>query len=290
MIEGDMDKSAFSSLIFSLYFFNSVPSIYNFSCICKATMLYLLENKILFRHMKLRSTNRIYLEGNFLSSNPIILREETAHYIRNVLRLKLNNNIRLFNEIIGEYLAKIISCDKKEVQLTLELEKPCRSATTSTKLSIAPCLIKNDRFSIMLDMVVQLGVTNIMPIISTNTVHRNFKIDRIKRIIIESVEQCERLDVPTISEAINLREINFSQYDAVIYANEHALAGTMPDQKILAQENILLIAGPEGGFTESELDFIGKLPNSYAISLGVNILRAETAMVKLVSWVGMARL
>jgi 16S rRNA (uracil1498-N3)-methyltransferase len=221
--------------------------------------------------------------------DPIILRGDTAHYIRNVLRLKLNNKIRVFNEIIGEYLAKIISCDKKEVHLKLELENQLRSPATGTKLSIAPCLIKNDRFSLMLDMVVQLGVTNIIPIISNNTVHKNFKLDRMKRIIIESVEQSERLDVPTIQEAVNLSKIDFSQYDTVIYANEYATTDMIVDKNITLKENILLIIGPEGGFTEAELDMMGKLPNAHGISLGANILRAETAMVNLVSVVSSLR-
>jgi 16S rRNA (uracil1498-N3)-methyltransferase len=239
--------------------------------------------------MKIRSTNRIFIEENFLHMDPIILRGDTAHYIRNVLRLKLNNKIRVFNEIIGEYLAKIISCDKKEVHLKLELENQLRSPATGTKLSIAPCLIKNDRFSLMLDMVVQLGVTNIIPIISNNTVHKNFKLDRMKRIIIESVEQSERLDVPTIQEAVNLSKIDFSQYDTVIYANEYATTDMIVDKNITLKENILLIIGPEGGFTEAELDMMGKLPNAHGISLGANILRAETAMVNLVSVVSSLR-
>ncbi len=235
--------------------------------------------------MKLRSTNRIYIEENFLLCDPIILRGDIAHYIRNVLRLKLNNKIRLFNEIIGEYSAIIVCCDKKEVHLKLEVEQPLRLPIAKTKLSIAPCLIKNDRFSIMLDMAVQLGVSDIIPIISTNTVHKNLKLDRVRRIIIEAVEQCERLDVPAVSDAINLSNMDFSKYDAVIYANEHALINTIIDQKILVQDNILLITGPEGGFTDTELEYLSKLPNAHPISLGSNILRAETAMVKLVSMV-----
>lgn len=252
-------------------------------------MFYLLQIQY-FDHMKPRSTNRIYIEENFLNTNPIILHGDTAHYIRNVLRLKLNNKIRLFNEFLGEYLTKIVSCDKKEVHLELEVEKPARHPILGKKLSIAPCLIKNDRFTLMLDMIVQLGVTSIIPTISRNTVHKNFKLDRMKRIIIEAVEQSERLDVPSISEAMDLLKLDFTKYDAVIYANEHATVDTIPDMQIWAKENILLITGPEGGFTDSELDFLSQLPNAHSISLGTNILRAETAMVKLVSWVGMARM
>jgi 16S rRNA (uracil1498-N3)-methyltransferase len=141
----------------------------------------------------------------------------------------------------------------------------------------------------MIDMAAQLGVTNIIPIISTNTVHKNFKLDRAKRIIIEAIEQCERLDVPEIQEAVNLSEMDFTKYDAVIYANEYESVDKMIDQKILAKKNILLITGPEGGFTDVELDMMANLPNAHGISLGFNILRAETAMVKLVSIVSSFR-
>jgi len=239
--------------------------------------------------MKLRSTNRIYFKEDFISAQPIILRGDIAHYIRNVLRLKVNNKIRLFNEILGEYLTKIVSCDKKEVYLEPVLEQPPRFPTKRSKLAIAPCLIKNDRFSIMLDMSVQLGVTHISPIITTNTVFKNQKLDRMERIIIEAAEQSERLDIPTISEPINLFDLDFTKYEAVIYADEHSDHNVIPERSILAKENILLIVGPEGGFTNDELEKLSTLANSYAISLGENILRAETAMIKLISYVEYAR-
>ncbi len=233
--------------------------------------------------MKTRSTNRIYLPHNFLERRPIVLDGDTAHYIRNVLRLKVDNKIRIFNETLGEFLTKIIYCDKKEINLAIEDQ--IREGFSYPKLSIGPCLIKADRLAAMLDMAVQLGVAEIIPIISSRTVHRSIKQDRLIRIIIEAVEQSEQLSVPKLSESLDLASLDASKYDAIIYANEHEETGQMLESEVAKQDNILLITGPEGGFTNEELSRLKAMPNSYSVSLGENILRAETAMLKLISYV-----
>ena len=74
----------------------------------------------------------------------------------------------------------------------------------------------------------------------------------------------------------------------MIFANEKS--GMMPDNDVLLKGNILLITGPEGGFTKDEIDFLESLPNSHSISLGSNILRAETAMASLISFVNFSRM
>jgi 16S rRNA (uracil1498-N3)-methyltransferase len=130
----------------------------------------------------------------------------------------------------------------------------------------------------------------VIPIITAHTIFRNYNPERMRRIITEAVEQSERLDMPVIYDnPTKLEELDFTKYEYVIYANEKADTDLVPDISILSREDILLLTGPEGGFTREELEFLAAIPNSYGVTLGNNILRAETAMAKLISYALFAR-
>lgn len=237
--------------------------------------------------MKIRSTNRLYV-GQPLENNAIIaLKEDDMHYICNVLRLKVNNKLRIFNDHSGEFVANIVSLGKKE--LHLHIEKLLQLPKKSQKLVLAPCLIKNDKMADMLSMSVQLGATEIIPIISEHTVHRNFRKDRFEKIVIEASEQSERCDIPTILDSISLQELlASSKYDHIIYANENESENGTLSADIAKLENIVLIVGPEGGFSDKEFDMLEKA-GAISVSLGKNILRAETAAIKLLSYIQFLR-
>lgn len=238
--------------------------------------------------MRKDSSCRIYISQK-LNADISIKEADKIHYIRNVLRLKLDDVLRCFNEIDGEFSTKITICDKKEIKLTLESSKPDRKVVKLPQLFIAPALIKNDKFAELIDMAVQNGATHIYPMITQNTVHRKINMERLERVIIEATEQSERFEPAKIHKPIAFRELDFSKFDHIIYANEKEERGASIDTSILSASNMLLLTGPEGGFRADELDFLSNLPNSYSISLGQSILRAETAMIRLMSYVDFAR-
>jgi len=233
--------------------------------------------------MKIRSTNRIYVSSILAENNNITLGVDLLHYIRNVLRLKVGDKLRVFNEVSGEFLANIVKCDKNS--LYLQIEKLLKRPAYTPSLAIAPCIIKNDKMSDMLSMLVQLGATEIIPLISEYTVNRNFKRERFERVVQEAAEQCERLDLPTVLEPILLEAfLKNHEFDYVIYANEHESLDVKLSEAVAMNDNIVLIVGPEGGFSDKELEKF-RVSGVISVTLGANILRAETAAVKLVSYV-----
>ena len=169
---------------------------------------------------------------------------------------------------------------KKE--LHLKVEKLLRETEVVPKLTVAVCIIKNDKMADMISMVVQLGVTEIVPIISEYVTHRNFNHERFQRIAQESSEQCERLDVPSIHEPIALEDYVNSCKSKLIYAYENS----SPENKLsfLKGEDVVCIIGPEGGFSDKDVAILNDA-GAIAVTLGKNILRAETAAVKMVSCV-----
>jgi len=156
---------------------------------------------------------------------------------------------------------------------------------SSIKRSIYLCasVIKKDNFELVVQKATELGVRHIIPILSDRTEKKKINMSRLEKIAIEASEQSGRGDVPTIHEAITLGEI----FDS----------GTLPQEKIVLhpdgviisdyiqnvqQSSIACFIGPEGGWGDDEIGFF-KSYNVTPVSLGTQILRAETASIAVAS-------
>ena len=192
------------------------------------------------------------------------------------MRLKETNLVRVFNNNQGEYLTEF----KKDILHSLE---QLRLPENLPFLGIAPCLIKPQKFAILLDVSTQLGVTIIQPLIGARSQIRTINYERYNRCLIESSEQSERLCVPELHFPISIKEL-FEKYHRAlfIYANEHENKNGMVSLVGRNFENTILIVGPEGGFSDEELEFLSN-SGAYSISLGKNILRTETAVAAIIS-------
>ncbi|WP_410521486.1 RsmE family RNA methyltransferase [Candidatus Tisiphia endosymbiont of Metellina segmentata] len=135
-----------------------------------------------------------------------------------------------------------------------------------------------------IDMAVQLGVTKIIPLIAERSQFRTVNTQRLMKCIIESTEQSERLIpcilMPVVSLSLFLEQ---TLDNSIIYANENedennTLLKIMPIYSSDISANLSVVVGPEGGFSQNELQMLSLRPNTLSISLGSNILRTETAV------------
>ncbi len=128
-------------------------------------------------------------------------------------------------------------------------------------------------------MATQLGVTKIVPLITERSQFRSVNIERLTKCVIEATEQSERLSSPVIEPAISIQDYLKKTNNFVLYANEHE----KEENSILKLNkditDISIVIGPEGGFTNDEIALLASYNNTHSISLGKNILRAETAAV-----------
>ena len=141
----------------------------------------------------------------------------------------------------------------------------------------------------VLQKATELGVAKILPIITDYTIIKikdftNKKL-RYETIVKEASEQCERTVLPEIIEPLNLKNIDFTKYDKVLLAyerenHEYRLSDALKD--VSKTQNIMIIIGPEGGFSEKEIEFLRSKEIQF-VSLGKTILRAETAAIYLLS-------
>lgn len=229
-------------------------------------------------------TIRLHCPVSLELNSSINLDKQQSHYLANVMRAKQSDIINIFNAEFGEFEAEITTLSKNyaSVLLKKQLRLPL---IKEKKLTLAFAPIKNPNSSYLVQKATELGVTEILPIITERTIVRNLSSEKLSLVAIEAAEQCERLSIPTISEPIKLTKIptlakNFTNiffcYERA--HSENSLLSILINHKN-ELDNSLVITGPEGGFSESEISIIQSLDNVKSVSLGDKILRADTAII-----------
>jgi 16S rRNA (uracil1498-N3)-methyltransferase len=216
----------------------------------------------------------------------IELDEDATHYLRNVLRLSPGERIGLFNGRDGEWAAELIGLSKRAA--TLQLRERTRRQEQDPDLWLVFAPIKRQRIDLLVEKATELGAAALLPVFTQRTVMTRVNLDRLAAHAKEAAEQTERLTVPVIREPQLLDEMlaEWPQERRLLVCAEAGPARPMVDA--LGEltrdvknrtESWAILTGPEGGFTSSELDALGKLPFVTAVGLGPRILRADTAAI-----------
>ena len=216
----------------------------------------------------------------------IELDEDAAHYLRNVLRLGPGDRVALFNGRDGEWSAAIVGLAKRRARLALR--ERTRGQTTEPDLWLAFAPIKRQRIDILVEKATELGAVALLPVFTQRTVMTRVNLDRLAAHAKEAAEQTERLTVPVIRQPQSLDKMleDWPQVRRLLLCAEAGPARPMVDA--LADltrdvrnriESWAIMTGPEGGFSPSELDALGKLPFVTPVGLGPRILRADTAAI-----------
>lgn len=229
----------------------------------------------------MRHIPRIYLNDSLVIDKTIILSKTHAHYLFNVMRVEESQEILVFNGIDGEFKAIIQEASKKQV--SIEINSKTREQTNLSNIHLFFAPIKGNRNENIIEKATEIGVKSITPVITERTIVRKANIEKFQTIAIEAAEQCERINIPNINESISLEHfMSLKHQGIVIFADETGAESKISDldlQKYLADESneIGLLIGPEGGFSDKERNMLLELSFISPICLGTNILRADTA-------------
>jgi 16S rRNA (uracil1498-N3)-methyltransferase len=139
--------------------------------------------------------------------------------------------------------------------------------------------LKRDAFETALRQATELGVAIIQPVRTDFVVKTDFNAERAQAIIVEAAEQCERLTLPTLLPVMNLKQAVENQ-GTLYWAAERELAAAWPQ---VPKSSAAVLVGPEGGFSVAEKNWLKQQPQVHPVSLGHNILRADTAVVAVLS-------
>ena len=216
------------------------------------------------------------MEENLEQGQSLTLMDDSAHYLKNVMRRKDGSPIRVFNGRDGEFIAYADFADRRKS--SLKIDSQIRQQTQKKceiHLVFAP--IKKDRMDFMIEKAVELGATHFHPVLTQQTAIRDINEDRLRRQITEAAEQCERLNIPCLAKLqkldIFLRSWpdNLPLYAAIERTRTQNLATTA------SSGDCGLLIGPEGGFSDDERSMLIGNPKLKIVSFGEDILRAETA-------------
>lgn len=225
-------------------------------------------------------TTRVHCSETLTDGCSIGLPSESSHHLANVLRMKLDAEIHLFNEQDGEFLARISKIKKGSVEVQVERQL---AVFAKPALLITLCLgiSRGDRMDFGIQKSVELGVNKILPFYSEHGDIR-IKADRLEkklshwqRIALSASEQSGRIDVPEVMAPVELTDcVAMSNTNKLVFdpSGESSLNG------LQVEDDLLVVIGPEGGFSESELE-LARRNHCSITKLGPRVLRTETAPI-----------
>ena len=221
---------------------------------------------------------RFYVDCDLNEGAIIKIDNTQMHHAANVLRLKTGDIVRVFNELFGEWNCEISDVKKCHLRC-VSLFRERRAGENGSVLAF--CLINPHRMSILLEKVTELGVSEIVPVISQYTQHRSFNREKATQIIIGACEQSGRITIPKLANVVKLDHfLENYQYGCKLLVGDESFSRKKTN---IISDKCAFLVGPEGGFSEEERNLLDKYDFVERISLGKNILRAETAAIALVA-------
>ncbi len=222
---------------------------------------------------------RFYAPKENFSKEQITLNLEETRHLRDVVRLREGTKVNIFDGDGKEFLGEIESISKKETILKIIEEIAPSAPESKLDLTVAVALLKGDKFDLVIQKAVELGVTKFVPM---NTKRSDVKlkdaekkVERWQKIALEAAKQCGRAKLMQIEMAQDFTEIVKSSEGAKAMFSERNgefFAELKTDKKITA------FVGSEGGWEDSEIEF-ARTNGVQIITLGGRILRAETAVI-----------
>jgi 16S rRNA (uracil1498-N3)-methyltransferase len=222
------------------------------------------------------SLPRLFVDEALREGSVLTLTDAPANYLGNVLRLQPGDQVKLFDDRSGEWLAQITGAAKKRLTLAVTRQLRAREPVPDVWLIFAP--IKKEPIGWLVDKATELGAARLMPVITQRTNVERLNLHRLSARTIEAAEQCERTALPEFAEPVKLAAMlrDWPGDRALFFADE---TGGEPFAAAAAAHPgpAAILIGPEGGFTPDEAAAIRAVPSARPISLGPRILRAETA-------------
>src|SRR3990172_5157698 len=209
---------------------------------------------------------RFPISQNQIKNNLAIVSGSDYRHIVKVLRLKPGNEITLFDEKGVEHLGQITEIGTKEIRITIS-ESRRTEIESGLNITLLQGIPKADKMDFIVEKATELGV-------------KTKRIERWRRIAIESSKQSGRMSPPDILDLISFDKAinsNIKGYLHVIFyekCQDNIKDIIKPTGK--PTENIKIFIGPEGGFSESEVN-VAREKGFIPIGLGPRILRTETA-------------
>ena len=212
--------------------------------------------------------------------------KENYQHIAKSLRIRVGEALLLIDENQIQYEITITEITNSKIIANVDKAYPS-NRFLDFELYLAQSPLRSDAQGLIIEKSTELGVTGVYPILTDNcSLNKSVvekKVPKWQRIMYESSKQCERAVVPTCYDATTLEKVLAdNKFDKVIVFCERIADKTVRDSfkdfPVRKGDKVLVVIGPEGGFTQKEFDYF-KDQSLEMLTLGNLILRAETAVV-----------
>jgi 16S rRNA (uracil1498-N3)-methyltransferase len=220
--------------------------------------------------------HRFFVDADLTRAEINVLDADLLHQWEKVLRLQSGDHVILCDGKGMESEATLLSLDAKHAKVNV-LGAHLVTAEPHQLVILYCSVLKRENFEWVTQKAVEVGVHRIVPIIATRTVKTGLKMDRLRIIAREAAEQSGRGIIPEITEPIELDQaLEKAKNQQNIFF--HTIIHEQTSKPTNQQTPVGIWIGPEGGWTEEEVDHARK--NGFTISsLGKLTLRAETAAI-----------
>ena len=236
---------------------------------------------------------RFYAPPGAFDSNlqSITLASDEARHLREVLRLKVGDEVYVFNGVGGEFHCRVEESRRDTAQLKVIGEVEPTRPESPLQLTLAVALLKGEKFDLVVQKATELGAYRIVPVVTRLADIRlrddsdaAKRVARWQRIALEAAKQCGRAVVPAIAKPAffaNLIQAAAAgpEFSCLLFSEREGQS-LVEASKLLRPDATALTAlvGSEGGWTDEEL-LNARQAGWTIVTLGGRTLRAETAAI-----------
>ncbi len=215
--------------------------------------------------------SKFFVKTEQINNNDIVIIGDDVNHIINVLRMKKTDEIQICNQDTGDnYNAEIVNYSKNEVECKI-ISKINETTESNVHITLFQGIPKFEKMELIIQKNTEVGIKSIVPVIMERTVVKldekiaSKKLERWQKIAEIAAKQSMRDIIPQIGNITKLKDIDTTEFDAVLVAyenEEHNMLKTelqKLERKIKSnnsseqQYNIAIVIGPEGGISEKEL-------------------------------------
>lgn len=219
--------------------------------------------------------------------NQFILSKEDNYHIKTVMRMKIGDKIEVVSNN-KTYIAQITSLTPEVIIEAIEERESKKPLSLS--VTLVQSLVKEQKMDLILQKTTELGVEQIIPLITTRSVVKmnqkeQKKMDRWQKILKEASEQSKRTTIPTLQKVMTIQELaKIDGYDVKLLCTVRENTKNLKNllSNIVEGAKMIVVVGPEGGFTKEEEEQL-ICGGFETVSLGNSILRTETAPLFIMS-------
>ena len=231
---------------------------------------------------------RFFLSTIDASLSTACIEGDDAKHIIKVLHARPGQQFTLSDARGTDYLCEVRELNTSSVTLDILSSQPCQGETAAT-IRLYQALPKGDKLEFIIQKAVELGVSEITPVLTSRCISRpshkamEKKLGRLQRIAYEAAKQCGRGIIPRVMPLLEidkaLTQMAGSEMPILLYEESN-----QPLSQVLRPEpgNVSVMVGSEGGFSPNEVDF-ALSQGVVCASLGKRILRCETAPIAALS-------